>query len=129
MATARYEESRSRRPPPRDEAGRFERERSDERGSDRRSYRDEEEDEDYRSTRSARGGGYEGGSGERGGYAEDVGQGGYFGDPEGHSEIGRRGGQTRHERAMQAPRREAPTSSRGRSRSDEGDYEPSRRRH
>ena len=35
-------------------------------------------------------------------YAEDVGQGGYFGDPEGHSEIGRRGGRMRHERAMRA---------------------------
>ncbi len=34
------------------------------------------------------------------GYAEDVGQGGWFGDREGHSEIGRRGGEMRHERAM-----------------------------
>jgi general stress protein YciG len=31
-----------------------------------------------------------------------MGQGGYFGDYEGHSEIGRRGGQVRHERAMRA---------------------------
>lgn len=30
--------------------------------------------------------------------------GGYFGDREGHPEIGRRGGQVRHERAMRAHR-------------------------
>ena len=35
-----------------------------------------------------------------------MGQGGYFGDYEGHSEIGRRGGQMCHERAMRAPRDE-----------------------
>jgi general stress protein YciG len=40
------------------------------------------------------------------GHAQDVGQGGYFGDYEGHSDIGRRGGQVRHERAMRAPRDE-----------------------
>ena len=36
------------------------------------------------------------------GHAEDVGQGGWFGDREGHSEVGRRGGEVRHERAMRA---------------------------
>ncbi len=34
------------------------------------------------------------------GHSRDVGQGGWFGDYEGHSEIGRRGGEVRHERAM-----------------------------
>ena len=45
-------------------------------------------------------------SGRSGGYSEDAGQGGGFGDRQGHSEIGRRGGQMRHERAMRAPRDE-----------------------
>ena len=49
---------------------------------------------------------YERGRDGRGGYAENVGQGGYFGDYEGHADIGRRGGQIRHERAMRAPRDE-----------------------
>ena len=64
------------------------------------------EDEDYGRRRSSRydedeGNGYERRSSRRG-YSEDVGQGGWFGDYEGHSEIGRRGGEVRHERAMRA---------------------------
>ena len=55
---------------------------------------------------SSGGRGYESSGSRRGGYSEDVGQGGWFGDRDGHSEAGRRGGEVRHERAMRAPRDE-----------------------
>ena len=77
----------------------------EERGSSR--YR-EDYDEEYRPRRSSsrryeeddedQGDGRQ----RRRGYSENVGQGGWFGDREGRSKVGRRGGQVRHERAMRA---------------------------
>lgn len=71
----------------------------------------EYEEEDYARRFRMRGrggyGGYEEEEGygrreSRGGYAEDVGQGGWFGDPEEHSRIAELSGRVRHQRAMRA---------------------------
>ena len=70
---------------------------------------------------------YDNGS-RRGGHVPNYGQGGYFGDYEGHSEIGRRGGQVRHERAMRA-HHESDEPFRSRRERDDYDEGPRGRRY
>ena len=89
-----------------------------------------EMDRDYDYDRGRNDRGYESRSG-RGRGVPDYGQGGYFGDYEGHSDIGRRGGEVRHERAMRAHRDagDYEYGGRGRSRYDDEDDDRRYRRH
>ncbi|MBO9670243.1 MAG: hemerythrin domain-containing protein [Sphingobium sp.] len=84
-SSSRYDDddNRGRRTPPRDEEGRF---MSDDRGRGR-----EREDDDRRSSYARSGGGGRYDDDDRGGGGGGRGQGGWFGDSEGHSEASRRG--------------------------------------